>query len=82
MLGSGYDADRLIDSSLASEHTLVDKNGIEYITDQRNNLVLSIDNYDKVDKLNNNGFEKELQPIDINKIDDENYNDYKNNCCK
>lgn len=77
LLGSGYDADRLIDSSLASEHTLVDKNGIEYITDQRNNLVLSIDNYDKVDKLNNNGFEKELQPIDINKIDDENYNDYK-----
>lgn len=47
------------------------------MTEQRNNLILSIDNYEQVDVLNNSGFEKILQPLDANRIDEEGYNDYK-----
>ncbi len=70
LLGNGYDSDRLVDSSLFVERDSVDKNGIEYITEQRNNIALSIDNYDTIDELNNSGFEKTLYPYAIANSDD------------
>lgn len=65
LLGDGYERDRLVEASLLSEHNSVDKNGIQYITKQRNNIVLSIDNYEQVDSLNNSGFEQTLYPFAI-----------------
>lgn len=62
LLGNGYEADRLIKTSLLSEYNSVDKNGIEYITENRNNIVLSIDNYKESDNLNNGEFEQTLYP--------------------
>ena len=62
LLGNGYESDRLIKTSLLSERDSVDKNGIQYITENRNNIVLSIDNYEQIDKLNNSGFEQTLYP--------------------
>lgn len=70
LLGDGYNSDRLVDISLLIERDVVDKNGIEYITQQRNNIVLSIDNYDTIDELNNSGFEKTLYPYAIANSDD------------
>lgn len=77
LLGNGYEADRLVETSLIAERTSVDKNGIEYITDQRNNIVLSIDNYNDVDELNNSGFERTLYPYAIANSDEA--LDYKSN---
>ena len=62
LLGNGYETDRLIKTSLLSEYNSVDKNGIEYITENRNNIVLSIDNYNESDNLNNGEFEQTLYP--------------------
>ncbi len=70
LLGDGYEADRLIETSLLAEHDSTDKNGIKYITDQRNNIVLSIDNYDTTDELNNSGFERILYPYAIANSDE------------
>lgn len=78
LLGDGYDANRLIGKSIAAEQTIYDKSGIEYMTSQRNNLILSIDNYELTDTaLNNSGFEKVLQPLDVNRADEEGYDEFK-----
>ena len=71
LLGNGYEADRLIKTSLLSERNSVDKNGIQYITENRNNIVLSIDNYKESDNLNNGGFEEKLYPYAAAERNDE-----------
>lgn len=70
LLGDGFESERLIETSLLVEHDSVDKNGIKYITDQRNNIVLSIDNYDDTNELSNSGFERILYPYAIADSDD------------
>ena len=68
--GNGYEAERLVSRNVIPGYELVDENGIAYITDQKNNVVLSIDpgEYqleDAVAASTNSGFTKELDPVDI-----------------
>lgn len=61
LTGNGFENNRLIDIKVIPGFDLVDENGISYIADQRNNLILSVDNQE--DGVNSNkGFEKELVP--------------------
>lgn len=62
LTGNGYEADRLLSKQITTEYELIDKNGIAYITDQRNNVILSIDTRENTEELNNNGFEAKLIP--------------------
>ena len=70
LTGSGYEADRLLSKYITTENELIDKNGVAYITSQRNNVVLSIDTEvsDARDQLHNSGFESKLVPF----VQDEN----------
>lgn len=67
--GSGYDNERLLDIAITQTYQLVDINGMTYITEQRNNVILSEDSLENTDKndlnIRNNGFEKKLSVIDI-----------------
>ena len=60
--GNGINANRLIDDSIVVENNIVDKNGLNYITSQRNNIAVSVDNIDDTTELTNKGFEVELVP--------------------
>lgn len=70
LTGSGYEADRLLSKYITTENELIDKNGVAYITSQRNNVVLSIDTEvsDEREQLHNSGFESKLVPF----VQDEN----------
>lgn len=65
LTGSGYEADRLLSKYITTENELIDKNGVAYITSQRNNVVLSVDTetQDARDQLHNSGFESKLVPF-------------------
>ena len=67
--GNGLTDKQLIDESIAETYTLADKNGVSYITEQRNNVILSIDELSTNGELNNSGFEKELIPYVANAQD-------------
>lgn len=73
LTGSGYDNERLLDLAVTQTYQLVDINGMTYITDQRNNVILSEDSLGSTDKndqtLINNGFEKKLSVIDVSSGD-------------
>lgn len=72
LTGSGLEENRLIDKTVipgfdlvdensvkyAEKQELKDSNGVPYVTETRNNLILSVD-----DKNSNGGFEKELVPV-------------------
>ncbi len=80
LTGNGYDNDRLLDLAVTQTYELIDINGMTYITDQRNNVILSEDSLANTDKndLNarNNGFEKKLSIIGAsNNIPDESMSD-------
>lgn len=71
LTGSGYDDERLLDNAITQTYQLVDINGMTYITEQRNNVILSEDNLENTDKndqtIGNNGFEKKLSVIDVSR---------------
>lgn len=73
LTGSGYDEERLLDPEVTQTYQLVDINGMTYITEQRNNVVLSEDGLESTDKndltVSNNGFEKRLSVIDTSAHD-------------
>lgn len=75
LTGSGYDNDRLLDPAITQTYELIDKDGMLYITDQRNNVILSEDSLvedTKNDKtIRNNGFEKKLKVISGNEVTEE-----------
>ena len=77
--GNGYEADKLLAEEITTEYNLVDKNGMSYINNQRNNVVLSVDNFDAEQPLNNAGFEAKLKPYNLDKDYDEDSIDYKSN---
>ena len=62
--GSGYKANRLLDNNVIPTYDLVDTNGIAYMTDEKNNLILSIDSQETNVK-SNAGFESELTPYAV-----------------
>lgn len=68
LTGSGYDHERLLDNAITQTYELIDLNGMTYITDQRNNVILSEDSLENTDKsdlsISNNGFEKKLSVIE------------------
>lgn len=68
LTGSGYDEERILDNAITQTYQLVDINGMTYITEQRNNVILSEDGLETTDKndltARNNGFEKKLSVID------------------
>jgi len=62
--GNGIEANRILDQDVLPGYELVDNKGIAYITDQRNNVILSIDS--EATEVNSNaGFETELVPYTI-----------------
>lgn len=68
--GNGYEAERLVSRDVIPGYELIDQNGIAYITDQKNNVVLSIDpgEYqleETVAVSTNSGFTKELVPVEL-----------------
>ena len=66
LTGSGYGSDKLLSDVITTEYELIDKKGIAYITDQRNNVILSIDTQENTDQMNNSGFEAKLVPYKEN----------------
>lgn len=62
--GNGFDAERLINPEIIRENDIKDKNGVFYITDQRNNLIISVDSRADSSTLTNKGFEVKLLPYD------------------
>jgi hypothetical protein len=65
LTGNGYESDRLIDETVTQQYELIDQNDIAYITDQRNNVILSIDNPENAESLTNSGFEAKLVPYEV-----------------
>lgn len=67
LTGSGYGNDKLLSDVITTEYELIDKKGIAYITEQRNNVILSIDSQEATgDQLNNSGFVAKLVPYKEN----------------
>lgn len=77
LTGNGYEADRLLAEELTTEYELVDKYDIAYITDQRNNVILSIDTQENGEQLSNTGFETKLVPYVVAQENEENKDAYK-----
>ena len=59
LAGNGYDTERLVDRTVLSEYELLDKHGVSYITDQKNNVILSVE-------TGNPEFEAKLLPYENN----------------
>lgn len=77
LTGSGYENDRLLDLAVTQTYELIDINGMAYVAEQRNNIILSEDSLANTDKndltVRNNGFEKKLSIIGTsNDITEEN----------
>lgn len=84
--GNGYDSERLVSRDVIPQYELLDKTNVNYVTESRNNLVLSIDlgEYpleESAASTTNSGFSKELVPVKLNETlmgaDVENPDDYK-----
>ena len=79
LAGNGYDETRLLDKTVLSEYELIDKHGKAYITEFKNNVILSVDTLNSVElsvdpaAVGNFEFERDLTPYD--KV--ENPEDYK-----
>ena len=67
LTGNGYDSERLLDYLVIPEYEIVDDSNVSYITGQRNNLILSVDDQSEItDTINSNaGFESKLVPYNI-----------------
>lgn len=63
--GNGYEKNRLISKDVIPEYEILDKNNISYVTDRRNNLILSVDDQSQSNDVikSNSGFESKLEPI-------------------
>ena len=60
--GNGYDLETLISRDIITNHNVIDKHDVYYITDQKNNLAVSVDNITSDNgQLYNPTFEKALQ---------------------
>ena len=60
-------ADVLVSSSVMPEYRIIDKDGIDYITENRRNIIISSDSSaDYVEDGPNAGFSRELVPYEIN----------------
>lgn len=68
LVGSGFESQRLLDLNVTQTYDLIDVNGMTYITDQRNNVILSEDSLESTDKndltVRNNGFERKLSVVE------------------
>ena len=62
--GNGFDSEKLISKDLIRENDIQDKRGVTYITDQRNNLIVSVDSKEDTETLTNKGFETKLLPYE------------------
>ena len=62
--GNGFESNRLISEELIRENNIKDKNGVFYVTTQKNNLIVSVDNREDTETLSNKGFETKLLPYD------------------
>ena len=61
--GNGIDDNRLLRKDILAYFEITDKSNMDYITKDYSNLVLSIDSQNNnSDSMQNNGFEKELEP--------------------
>lgn len=65
LTGNGYEVDRLLDEVVTQQDRIIDKNGVSYTTEQRNNLILSVDNPEDGQELSNAGFETKLTPYEV-----------------
>lgn len=63
--GNGFDENRLINKEIIRENDIKDKSGVFYITDQKNNLIVSVDSTEDNPTLTNKGFEVKLMPYDV-----------------
>ena len=79
LAGNGYDQERLLDKTVLSEYELIDKHGVAYITEYKNNVILSVDTLNSItlsedlNAVGNFEFERDLTPYDK----DENPEEYK-----
>ena len=69
-------ADRIVSREVVSfeegnVERLVDENNVYYNTEQKNNIVLSVDSEDDANSYTNKGFLKEIKPLGINENDNE-----------
>ena len=66
LAGNGYDSERLLDKAVLSEYELIDKHGVSYITEYKNNVILSVDTARNAGVVGNNGFVAKLLPYEQN----------------
>lgn len=65
--GNGYDLETLISRDIVTNHNVIDQNNVYYITDQKNNIAVSVDNITSNNgELFNPTFEKALQSYLVN----------------
>ena len=62
LTGNGYTDNRVLDNKTLATYELLDDHNNQYITDENNNIVLSVDAVEN-ESLNNKGFERKLVPI-------------------
>ena len=63
--GNGFEENRLIDKDIIRENNIKDKNGVFYVTPQKNNLILSVDSIADTQTLTNKDFETKLLPYEV-----------------
>ena len=66
LAGNGYEQNRLLSLPTIQSFNIVDKYGKNYITDENNNIVLSIDDLNAGSEKLNNEFESKLYPYSSN----------------
>ena len=65
LAGNGLDKNQLLSSSITATNMIYDDDERTYISDEKNNVALSVDVMNEKAELNNAGFEKELEPLKI-----------------
>ena len=69
LAGNGFAENRLVAEEIIQTFEILDKKGINYISDDKKNIILSIDDQNNLDAstnntLNNNDFERKLIPYE------------------
>lgn len=86
LTGNGYESQRLVSKDVIQQYEIIDINGINYVTNSRNNLALSVDvgedavvfhdgesaKYTELKEVSNAEFSKQLIPIENNEIGEQN----------
>lgn len=68
LTGSGYRADNLIDRSVISEYEIIDKDGRNYLSSDKSNIVLSVDDDSDSASFVNKEFEAALVPYEVDPL--------------